>query len=551
MPIEKLTRDELVEHALALRTVLRVADAVHHSTDFADLAQRAVDAIVQYTRYPSVALFRIDHERGRAELISYRGLSREVVEVGRSLPLHASLTGVAVRSRKVETTGDLGNDQRVEPNTQRALNAEGFSEVACVPVFFREQVIGCLNLIYRKSPRLTEAERSTLISIGRTIGVAMQNRVDAEERQQLQARLLRTQQLESLGILAGGIAHDFNNLLAGIVGSISLAKNLLSTPERLPMLLDIAEKASLRAADLARQLLALSRGGAPLERSACDVAAVVREAAEFVARGSGVGCDVEICGEIGMLLVDSAQLGRVVQNLVLNAVQSGGHVSLRLSRQTFASGQVLRFSVRDEGPGIAPELLGRIFDPYFTTRKTGSGLGLAITHAIIERHGGHIDVESELGKGTTFHVELPVLSVTPELPRPRPSDLPHGTRVLLVDDDENVRQTGQAMLSHLGLEAVIASSGDEAVALFSQARREGAPFRGVILDLTMDGGPAGVATLERLRQVDPNVRAIVSSGYSEGAEYGDFEAHGFEGSLPKPYTLEALTAVLTKLLSPN
>jgi signal transduction histidine kinase/CheY-like chemotaxis protein len=552
MPIEKLTREELVQHALALRTVLRVAEAVHRSSDFADLAERAVDAIVQYTRHPAVALFRIDAARERAELVSYRGFSRKIVEVGRSLPLDGSLTGVAVQRRNVVTTDDIGSDERVEPNTRKALDAEGFSDVACVPLFFREDVIGCLNLIYKSSPRLTEHERSILLTIGRTIALAMQNRVDAEERRQLHGRLLRTQQLESLGVLAGGIAHDFNNLLAGIVGSISVAKNLLAAPERLTVLLDIAEKAALRAADLARQLLALSRGGAPLERRTSDVASVVREAAEFAARGSGVACDVESVGEIGLMLVDSAQLARVVQNLVLNATQaspSGGRVSVRLERRIHASGPVLRLSVGDQGAGIAPELIGRIFDPYFTTRSAGSGLGLAITHAIVERHGGHIDVDSVPGKGTTFQVELPVVAVAAEKQDVRPRALPEGVRVLLVDDDENVRQTGLAMLCYLGLDAVVASNSDEAVAMFERAEREGAPFRGVILDLTMVGSQDGVATLARLRAIDPGVRALVSSGYSEGAEYRDFEAHGFAGSLPKPYTLEALSAALTELLA--
>jgi CheY-like chemotaxis protein len=166
----------------------------------------------------------------------------------------------------------------------------------------------------------------------------------------------------------------------------------------------------------------------------------------------------------------------------------------------------------------------------------------------VERHGGHIDVESEPGEGTVFRVELPMQSGADDEQAQQTVELPDGAHLLLVDDDERVRRASVSMLRYLGFDVVAAASGDEAVAAFERARSEGAPFAGVILDLTMVGGEDGVATLGRLRSIDPRVRALVSSGYSDGAESMDFAHYGFVGSLPKPYTIRQLTAALSQLL---
>ena len=402
--IETLTRAELEEHARALRAVVSVADAVHLSSDFADLAERAVDAIITYTRYPSVGLFRVNAAEERLDLVAIRGFGPEVTEAAR----HATAPGQPDRRGRAEkavvTSRDLGRDGRLEPRTRKALEHEGFVEVASVPVLFRDEVIGALNLIYRHASDLSEHERSTLLSIGKTIGIAMHNRLAAEERRALDERVRRAEQLEGLGVLAGGIAHDFNNLLMAIMGSLSIVRSRIDDPE-LGSLMEEAENGSRRATALVRQLLTFSRGGAPLKRATANVASIVRDAAGFVLHGRDVVCEVEEAEELGVIDIDPAQLAQVVQNLVLNAAQAslpGKRIVVTLGRRLLdapepplEAGPHLTLSVRDEGSGIPPEQLGHIFDPYFTTRPAGSGIGLATTHSIVTRHGGRILVESD------------------------------------------------------------------------------------------------------------------------------------------------------------
>ena len=556
--VGQLPRSELEEHARALRTVVSVSDAVHLSSDFADLVERSVDAIVTYTNYPSVGLFRVNREKQRLELVSARGFSAEVLQAARVLPLEGSLTGVAVRGKSVVTSRDLTRDGRVEPKTRAALERDGFVEVASVPVLYRDEVIGALNLIYKHAADLSQHERSTLLSIGRTIGIAMHNRITAEERRALDERMRRAEQLEGLGVLAGGIAHDFNNLLVAILGSLSIARGKIDDPD-LSKLLREAEDASQRAGALVRQLLTFSRGGAPLVRATANVADIVRDAASFVLHGRDVVCSVVASDDLGVIDIDPAQLAQVVQNLVLNAVQAsepGQRISVALERRMLEAsapplepGPHLVLTVSDEGAGIPEDLLGRIFEPYFTTRPEGTGIGLATTDSIVRRHGGRIRVESTPGKGSTFHVEIPVHDSRPEPASTTPAELPTHLRVLVVDDEPAVRHVLRRMLGARLAEVEEADNAEGAVESYERARSAGKPFHVVILDLTLVGGQGGVWILSRLQELDPNVRAIVSSGYSDDGAMSDYAEHGFAAVLPKPYTRTELDHALATALA--
>ncbi len=557
--IGELDRAELEEHARALRAVVSVADAVHLSTDFADLAERAVDAIVTYTRYPSVGLFRVNRGEQRLELVAIRGFGPEVTRSAQTLPLEGSLTGVAVREKAVVTSHDLARDGRLEPRTKTALEHEGFVEVASVPLLFQDEAIGALNLIYKHTADLSPHERSILLAIGQTIGIAMHNRIAAEERRALDERLRRAEQLENLGVLAGGIAHDFNNLLMAIMGAISLTRGSVADPE-LRTLLEEAENGCRRASALVRQLLTFSRGGAPLKRATENVAAIVRDAAEFVLHGRDIVCEVQAADEIGTIEIDPTQLAQVVQNLVLNAAQAsapGKRVVVKLERREhdtpappLEKGPYLALSVKDEGSGIPADRLSRIFDPYFTTRPAGSGIGLATTHSIVTRHGGRIWVDSDVGKGSTFHVEIPIEESRVQAPSSdQDATIPTDLRVLVVDDEPAVRHVLGRMLSRHGSNVGEASNATEAVARFAQAKETGKPFDLVILDLTLVGSEGGVQILQHLRSLQEDVRVVVSSGYSEDAAMSQHSKLGFAAVLPKPYTFRELDKALVTALS--
>ena len=384
---------------------------------------------------------------------------------------------------------------------------------------------------------------------------------DVTERRRGEAAMARVARLESLGVLAGGIAHDFNNLLTAIIGHISLAQ---LEAEGRPWLLDVlteALRAGERASELTRQLMVFAKGGTPVrEEAALDDLLV--EVTRFCLRGSSVTGRFDLADDLWLVECDVDQVGQLFHNLVLNALQAqpkGGTVTLTARNALveegdalpLAPGRYLRIQVADEGPGIPEDHLQHVFDPYFTTRTTGSGLGLASVHAITRKHGGHVEVHSTPGQGSTFTVYLPAIDGS-ERPSPpaAPSDSlpPMQGRVLVMDDQESVRAVAQALLERLGLEVHTARHGRDAVDAWLLARERRRPFEVVILDLTVPGAMGGAETLTELLALDPSVCAVVSSGYSEHPVVLDYRRHGFVASLAKPYTLRDLASVLGSLL---
>ncbi len=392
---------------------------------------------------------------------------------------------------------------------------------------------------------------------------------DISERIQVEEDIQQARKLESMGILAGGIGHDFNNLLTAIMGNISLAKLYSSPADKVHAKLAEMEKATLRARDLTEQLLTFAKGGSPVKQTT-SIKELVSEAATFTLRGSNVKCQFEFPDDLWLIDVDPGQLGQVIQNLVINASQamaSGGVIHLVADNYEhrsgdpylLAPGRFLRISVRDEGEGIEPQFLDRIFDPYFTTKATGTGIGLATSYSIIKNHGGLLTVDSEPGVGSTFYIYLPVSTVG-ESDRPgeikealpgTAGELATGNgRVLIMDDEEIVLEVAGEMLEHAGYQAGMSSNGQEAVKMYSQAIDEGEPFAAVILDLTVPGqGWGGIETLQKLREIDPEVKAIVSSGYVNNPAMVDFRAHGFAARIAKPYRIERLSKTLHELLA--
>jgi PAS domain S-box-containing protein len=385
--------------------------------------------------------------------------------------------------------------------------------------------------------------------------------VDVTERKRMEDELLKAQKLESLGVLAGGIAHDFNNLLTSVLGNVSLAKMYSAQNPQAAGRLEEAEKASLRARDLTQQLLTFSRGGQPVKKT-ISLAQIVRDATGFALRGSRAKPELRIPDDLCPVEADEGQINQVINNLVINADQAmpdGGTITVTCGTVDLPNGEVpplragryVRISVEDQGIGIPKEHFKKIFDPYFTTKQKGSGLGLATCYSIIKRHDGHITLESELGKGSKFSVYLPASHRCAERSESGPTVPVGGTgRVLVMDDEEMIRDVAGAVLKSLGYEVTTARDGAEVIALVRAARHANAPFDAVIMDLTIPGGMGGQEAVGLLKQIDPSVKAIVSSGYSNDPVMAAYREHGFEGVVTKPYTVarlaETLTAVLKK-----
>ena len=379
------------------------------------------------------------------------------------------------------------------------------------------------------------------------------------ERKSMEEELLKARKLESLGVLAGGIAHDFNNLLTGILGNISHARILSKVGEKPHKMLGEAEKASLRARDLTQQLLTFSRGGEPVKRTA-SVVDLIKDSAGFAVRGSNVRCEYIIPDDLWAVDIDAGQISQVINNLVINADHSmpdGGAVTIRCENVTLGDaelpglrqGEYVLVSVADHGSGIKEEDIQRIFDPYFTTKEKGSGLGLATSYAIVKNHDGLITVASKLGLGTTFDIYLPATHAdvssdthVEEEHKVILRDLKTGAqavrgegRVLVMDDEDIIRELVREILTGLGYDVDVAVDGTEAIALYKKSLESDRRYSVVIMDLTVPGGMGGSEAIKALLEIDPGVKAIVSSGYSNDPIMADYAKHGFAAVISKPY----------------
>ncbi|GAB4256903.1 MAG: hypothetical protein Kow0092_03340 [Deferrisomatales bacterium] len=387
---------------------------------------------------------------------------------------------------------------------------------------------------------------------------------DVTAERQLEWERVRNQHLEALGIFAGGIAHDFNNLLMGISGNVELAGSRLArSPGRAAEPLDRALRACERASGIAKQLLTFARGGEPVPRP-LDLGEVLDEWVRFPLHGSPVTAQVELAPDLPPVRVDHEQIHQVVTNLVVNARQAmprGGTVRVRADvrrigapgvPESLSPGRYLAVTVADEGHGIAPEHLPRIFDPYFTTKETGSGLGLATSFSIIRRHGGTIQAASREGEGAVFTVYLPVArdSAAPAAAEGQASaPSVRGRRILAMDDEDAVREILGETLAALGCRVDLACRGEEALARYREAVETGCPYDAVLLDLTVSGGMGGVETARRILEIDPGARLVATSGYSQDAAIARPGEFGFRASLAKPFSLAALAATVAEVVA--
>lgn len=386
---------------------------------------------------------------------------------------------------------------------------------------------------------------------------------DITDREMLQDQLIKNQKLESLGVLAGGVAHNFNNILTGILGYISFVRTLLDESHRASMPLEQAEKASKRAAAMAKQLLTFASGGSPVKKPLV-LLKLVEECVSLALNGTNVVGSVHIPANLHTVNGDEDQLGQAITNIIINAAQSmpnGGTLTIRGENIVMPAAtsmparhlDYVKLTFSDQGYGIAAQDLKRIFDPYFTTKATGTGLGLSTVHSIVYKHDGQVFVDSEIGTGTTVTIYLPsmggVFAADDHAAEEACfTDAAHG-RVLVMDDEEMIRELAKDTLEFLGYQVTVCGEGEEAVALYERAYSAGEPFLAAILDLTVPGGMGGTVAAQRILAFDPDARLIVSSGYANDPIMARYRQHGFRAAVSKPYNADTLFRELSLLQS--
>lgn len=422
-----------------------------------------------------------------------------------------------------------------------------------------------LNRQHALAPATADGAATPIVWSGRALydeagkagGVVIVFR-DPEELTLTPEELVKANRFESLALLAGGVAHDFNNLLTTILGGISLAKDSHDSTG-----LEASEKACLTAKALTKQLLAFAKGSTGL-RAPAHPGEMLADAVKIAAAGSTAQVTVRSAEGLPPLLVDRSQIIQVFQNLIVNSLQAmpppphKAQIAITVDRVTLAEGQIpplnagayVRFDVRDNGSGIKPELLDRIWDPFFTTKKHGTGLGLATVLSIVRKHGGQIGVESVPGAGTVFTVFLPSANQPVELQTRKPASLRYGTgRVLFMDDDPNISALTAGMLRNLEYKYDLARNGEEAVKLYRSYFNIGRPYDVVILDLTVIGGMSGEDAFKAIREIDPEVRAIAASGYDNEDMSRRYLDLGFSGYLTKPYRVTDLGKIIKSVIT--
>jgi PAS domain S-box-containing protein len=407
-----------------------------------------------------------------------------------------------------------------------------------------------------------EVNRKPLYDGERITGVLGTSR-DITLRKQMEAELLRARTLESIGTLAAGIAHDFNNLLMSLAGYISLARFAISPDHEGFQFLGEAERVALAGRKLTDRLITFSEGGTPIRRE-IGLEEVIKDSASMALAGSNVHCVYSLTGDRFPVGADETQIRQVIHNVVMNAKEampSGGTIRICTENRVIAAenglpvpaGNYVRISIEDQGAGIKVEDLPRVFDPYFTTKGMGAsrgmGLGLTTAYSIMKRHRGHITVESMPDRGAVVCLYLPALGGDKAVDHWLESAANGAKgRILFMDDDDKVRDVGCKLLGYLGHEVIPAGDGGEAVDLYKKALRSEAPFDAVILDLTVKGGMGGKEAFNQMRSLDPGVKGIVSSGYTDDPIISRYEEYGFKGAITKPYKADDLRVLLLRVI---
>ncbi len=386
---------------------------------------------------------------------------------------------------------------------------------------------------------------------------------DITEKQMMEDELRRAHKLESIGTLAGGIAHDFNNILTTILANISYVKFTAQIDAEKYNRLVEAEKASFSARELTQKLLTFAKGGMPV-KAISSTRDLIQDAVDLCLSGSNVKCETVFPKGLWNVNVDRGQMAQALSHIIMNADQAmpeGGILRIRTENfalpaandEELSKARFVKISVSDEGIGIQKAHQKKIFDPYFSTKQKGRGLGLTTAYSIINQHNGFINIESEVGVGSTFHVFLPASVEAAEGVAEKPIITKNGVhknggKILIMDDDKTIREIVSVMLERLGYQPHAAEDGVAAIVAFEEAQKSGDPFDVVILDLTVPGGMGGQKAMTELMGIDPEVRAIVASGYSNDPVMANYQNYGFRNYIYKPFDMEELIRILRETI---
>jgi two-component system, cell cycle sensor histidine kinase and response regulator CckA len=425
---------------------------------------------------------------------------------------------------------------------------------------------GELNLVHKQGHSVPVYSVHTAVYLESNEPLLFRIDIDLSDRKRIEDELLNAKKLEAIGVLAGGIAHDFNNLIFVIMGNISMVQMKLKGEGPAAKHLAEAEKACLRAKDLTQKFITFSSGGGPLKKNV-SIRHLVENVVGLILSGSNISSDIYMPDDLWNADIDENQMRQALSGILANAKESmlrGGSLQVRAENLKVTAmekvhlnlaeeGRYVKIVISDEGIGISKENLDKIFDPYFSTKYRGSqkgmGFGLAIAHSVIKRHNGQIKVESEPGEGTSIVIIIPASRVQGNNQYPWAGSAPTvRRRVLLMDDEEMLADLAKTMLEHLGYDVDIALNGEEAIDVYSDALEAGRDYDALILDLTVRGGLGGRDTIQKMLYLNPKVKAIVSSGYSNDPIMSDFTKYGFVDILSKPYDLEQLKLVLNRVL---
>lgn len=382
---------------------------------------------------------------------------------------------------------------------------------------------------------------------------------DITIKQKLEAEKLKNQKIESISILAGGIAHDFNNVMTGVMGNVSLALQGIAPSSNEALYLKKAETAMERAAILSNKLLTFSSGGEPVKQE-CSLYDIIETSIDESCVEGSVRPKVSFEQNLPFIECDPIQMTQVFANIMINAIQAtdaDDSIEIAVHRYTQSAdsvvipkGDYFKITISDTGCGIPASNILKVYDPFFTTKTEASGLGLATAYSIIKKHGGGIDFESLEGYGTTFLIYLPVSPHAIEkratqkpLP-PKTSQAP--LKLLIMDDEEIILMVCKEMCKIMGYTVDTATDGTIAIARYKEALKQNRRYDIVIMDLTIPGGMGGKETMAKLIEIDPQVKAIVSSGYSNEPIMSHFEKYGFIDAIAKPYNFDMFKEVLSK-----